>query len=63
MRSDDAEFADLIAKNPKLAYRTMTRDAVVYVRGRVRHDDHATIRLHDWHRGYLNSESTARTNA
>jgi hypothetical protein len=55
---DDAEFADLIAKNPKLAYRTMTRDAVVYVRGRVRHDDHATIRLHDWHRVYLNSEFT-----
>jgi hypothetical protein len=36
----------------------MTRDAVVYVRGRVRHDDHATIRLHDWHRVYLNSEFT-----
>ena len=55
---DDAEFADLIAKNPKLAYRTMTRDAVVYVRGRVRHDDHATIRLRDWHRVYLNNEFT-----
>jgi hypothetical protein len=55
---DDAEFAGLIAKNPKLAYRTMTRDAVVYVRGRVRHDDHATIQLHGWHRVYLNSEFT-----
>lgn len=48
-----AEFADLM-----LAYRTMTRDAVVYVRGRVRHDDHATIRLRDWHRVYLNSDFT-----
>ena len=55
---DDAEFADLIAKNPRLPYRTMTRDAVVYVRGRIRHDDHATIRLHTWHRVYLNSEFT-----
>ena len=55
---DDAEFATLIAKNPRLSYRTMTRDAVVYVRGRVRHDDHATIRLRDWHRVYLNSEYT-----
>ena len=32
----------MIAKNPRLSYRTMTRDAVVYVRGRIRHDDHAT---------------------
>lgn len=57
----EAEFAKLIAKNPKLSYRTMTRDAVVYVRGRIRHDDHATVRLRDWHRVYLNSEfSTGR---
>ena len=55
---NDAEFAELIAENPKLAYRTMTRDAVVYVRGRVRHEDHATIQLDDWHRVYLNSEFT-----
>ena len=54
----EAEFAALIAKNPKLAFRTMTRDAVVYVRGRVRHDDHATIQLRGWHRVYLNSEFT-----
>ena len=39
----------------------MTRDAVVYVRGRIRHEDHATIRLRDWHHVYLNSEfSTGR---
>ena len=55
---DDGEFADLIARNPRLAYRTMTRDAEVYVRGRVRHDDHATIRLNGWHRVYLNGEFT-----
>src|SRR5262245_39978761 len=36
----------------------MTRDAVVSVRGRVCHDDHATIRLRDWDRVYLNSEFT-----
>ena len=33
-------------------------DAVVYVRGRIRHDDHATVLLRDWHRVYLNSEFT-----
>ena len=57
----EAEFAELIAKNPKLAYRQMVRDAHVYARGRVRHDDHATIELHGWHRVYLNGEfSTGR---
>jgi hypothetical protein len=55
---DDAEFAELVAKNPKLPYTIMTRDAVVYVRGRIRHEDHATIRLYDWHRVYLNREFT-----
>ena len=55
---DDATFADLIARNPRLAYRVMTRGATVYVRGRVSHDDHATIRLHDWHRVYLNRDFT-----
>ena len=49
-------MSDLIAKNPRLSYRTMTRDAVVCVRGRVWHNDHATIRLHGWHRVYLNAE-------
>lgn len=52
----DAEFAALIAKNPRLPYRQMVRDAHVYARGRVRHDDHATIVLHGWHRVYLNGE-------
>jgi hypothetical protein len=58
---DDAKFSELIAKNPRLSYRTMTRDAVVYVRGRIRHDDHATVHLYGWHRVYLNGEfSTER---
>jgi len=53
---DDVEFAKLIATNPALPYRIMTRDAVAYVRGRISHDDHATIRLRGWHRVYLNNE-------
>jgi hypothetical protein len=52
----DAEFSELIAKNPRLSYRQMVRDAHVYARGRVRHDDHATIVLNGWHRVYLNGE-------
>jgi hypothetical protein len=54
----EEEFAVLIAKNPKLPHRIMTRDAKVYVRGRIRHDDHATVLLRDWHRVYLNREFT-----
>ena len=53
----DAEFAELVAKNRRLPYRQMVRDAAVYARGRVRHDDHATIVLETWHRIYLNGES------
>jgi hypothetical protein len=57
---DDAEFAQLIAENPMLRYETRTRDAEVYVRGRISHDDHATIRLYGWHRVYLNHEFSSR---
>ena len=57
----DAEFAALIAKNPNLPFSQMVRDAAVHARGRVRHDDHATIVLRGWHRVYLNREfSTGR---
>jgi hypothetical protein len=52
----EAEFAELIAKDRRLWYQQMVRDAAVYARGRVRHDDHATIVLHGWHRVYLNGE-------
>jgi len=38
----------------------MQRNAGVYVRGRIRHPDHATIRLHGWHRVLMNTESQAK---
>jgi hypothetical protein len=41
-------------------WRTMQRNAEVYVRGRVRHADHETIVLHDWHRVVMNTEHRAR---
>ena len=34
------------------------RNPEVFVRGHVRHADHATIVLHGWHRVHLNSEFT-----
>lgn len=45
--------------NANLGWRSMRRNPEVYVRGRVRHPDHATIRLIDWHRVHMNTENRA----
>src|SRR5271169_6585882 len=42
----DSEYAD--AKS--WGWRAMRRNAIVYVRGRIRHADHKTINLNVWHR-------------
>ena len=41
------------------AWQTMRRNPTVYVKGRIRHSDHATIRLTDWHEVFMNTESQA----
>ena len=38
----------------------MRRNPGVYVRGRVRHADHATITLHGWHRVLMNTEGQSK---
>jgi hypothetical protein len=38
----------------------MTRDPEVYARGRVRHPDHKTVLLRNWHRVFMNTEAQAR---
>ncbi len=38
------------------AWRSMTRDATVYVRGRIRHPDHKTLKLRGWHQVVPNTE-------
>lgn len=40
-------------------WRVMSRDAVVFVRGRIRHPDHKTICLPFWHRVMPNTETEA----
>lgn len=40
-------------------WRVMTKDASVYVKGRISHADHATITLNGWHRVVMNTESKA----
>jgi hypothetical protein len=41
-------------------WRQFVRDPEVYVKGAVRHPDHATIHLATWHRVYMNTEQGAR---
>lgn len=38
-------------------WREMVRNAQVYARGRIRHPDHATIYLHEWHEVVMNTET------
>jgi hypothetical protein len=41
----------------KLHWQQMQRDPEVYVKGTVKHRDHATIRLEGWHRVEMNTET------
>ena len=43
----------------RVRWRTMQRNPALYAKGRVRHSDHATIVLHDWHQVLMNRESEA----
>lgn len=57
-----AQFGSLLSRNPEARnwhWTTMRRNPQVYVKGRVRHADHATIVLHDWHRVMMNTETQA----
>jgi hypothetical protein len=57
------EYHRLLAANKAAAqwgWRRMTRDALVFARGEVRHPDHKTVTLDGWHRVYLNRERFAR---
>jgi hypothetical protein len=41
-------------------WQTMQRNPGVYVRGHIRHPDHATIMLHRWHQVVMNTENQSR---
>lgn len=58
----EPEYQEMLERNPKAkqwGWRTMFRDAGVYVRGRVSHPDHATIVLPGWHQVLMNTEHQA----
>lgn len=59
----ESEYQALITRDPKAmrwGWQGRFRNAEVYARGTVRHRDHATITLHEWHRVWMNTESTTR---
>jgi hypothetical protein len=59
----EAQYKGILAGSPKAkgwGWRTMQRNPGVYVRGRIRHADHATITLHEWHRVLMNTEGQSK---
>jgi hypothetical protein len=59
----EAQYQRILAANPKAKtwnWRPMRRNPGVYVRGRIRHPDHATITLHGWHRVLMNTEGQSK---
>ena len=56
----EGEMRRLALTHPRWRWASMLRDPELYVRGAVRHPDHATISLREWHRVHMNRESRAR---
>lgn len=57
-----AQFNTLLSRTPDARnwrWQTLRRNPSVYVKGRIRHADHATIELHDWHQVLMNTETQA----
>ncbi len=53
----EVEYRKLSAyERARWSWRVMRRNPKVYVRGRVRHTDHATITLDGWHEVFSNTE-------
>ena len=58
------EYADRVRADKEGTFKTLrketrVRNAEVYVRGAIRHPDHATIHLEGWHRVFINGEIPA----
>jgi hypothetical protein len=57
-------YKEMIERNSHfrgLNWRAMQRAATVFVRGTIKHPDHATIYLEDWHRVLMNTERRTAT--
>jgi hypothetical protein len=59
----EKQYKVILSDNPNArvwGWRTMRRNPVVFVKGRVRHADHATITLHGWHQVVMNTENESK---
>lgn len=59
----EAQYRAILSFNSQAkrwGWTTMRRNPGVYVRGRVRHADHATITLHGWHQVLMNTEGQSK---
>src|SRR5262249_19538516 len=59
----EAQYKSILSTTPRAkswGWRIMQRNPGVYVKGRIRHPDHATIILHGWHQVLMNTESQSR---
>jgi hypothetical protein len=57
------QYQRILAHNKKAkgwGWRVMRRNPGVYVKGRVRHADHATITLRGWHQVLMNTEGESK---
>ncbi len=57
------QYKSILAGSPKAkgwGWRTMQRNPGVYVKGRIRHPDHATITLNGWHQVVMNTEGQSK---
>jgi hypothetical protein len=57
------EYQHILSRNPRAknwGWRTMQRNAGVYVRGHIRHPDHRTVELQGWHRVLMNTEGQSK---
>jgi hypothetical protein len=59
----EKRMARLRVEHPHWSWTEMLRDPELYVRGPIRHPDHATVVLRGWHRVYMNTESQAKAMA
>ncbi|WP_395735444.1 hypothetical protein [Prosthecobacter sp.] len=58
----EVQYSQLVRRNPdakKWIWHARRRNAGVFARGAIRHGDHATIVLQDWHQVLMNEEHLA----
>ncbi len=62
----EEQYNDAVISDPEarqFRWRTMRRNAALYVKGRIRHPDHKTLTLGSWYRVEMNTEHRSRARA